>query len=317
MKGLLKNIIPVIVAALLFACHDKDDETEPDDGNEVLPYTTTDALKYFQDAFVVTDSLGGFVNYSLGEPLYANDTKHLYIGVEDIDEALMYFESSIAPTIQKTVSVSYNYTYTLTDKDGKGVGTVSFAPSVESGSVAEITTDIAGLKYFDRVTFLNNAAWPHNVSKGAHHKGDTIHYDLSWKNITAPIYKETAFVCVREKANGVNPLYVAITQVKCPTQPVFLKLMKSRYCPEEAHADMVVKIIKNDFDFFRKCFAFAGEGPLEHDDYWYNNTTQSSAFDLKYGAINLATGEKTIWKYNPPYLIPKKYMLLRIDFLDD
>ena len=51
-----------------------------------------DDLGIFQDYFVITDSVGNFLHRSMGVPLYDNDTAHLYIGVDDIDEALLYFD---------------------------------------------------------------------------------------------------------------------------------------------------------------------------------------------------------------------------------
>ena len=66
-------------------------------------------LEFFQSYFVVTDSAGNFMYHSTGVPLYESDSAHLYIGVDDIDEALMYFEYAIAPDIAKQTSVSNNY----------------------------------------------------------------------------------------------------------------------------------------------------------------------------------------------------------------
>ncbi len=128
-------------------------------------------LEYFLSYFVATDSAGNFLYRSMGVPLYESDAAHLYIGVDNIDEALRSFEFAIAPDIAKQISVSHNYTYTLTDTSGNSQGTVSFVPGGGS-SVAEITTDLPDLRFFNKVTFLQNSAWPYNSGGKVWHKGD-------------------------------------------------------------------------------------------------------------------------------------------------
>ena len=110
-------------------------------------------LEFFQDYFVATDSVGNFLYRSMGVPLYESDTAHLYIGVDNLDEALRYFEYAIAPDIAKQTSVSNNYIYTLTDTSGNSQGTVSFVPG-SGTSVAEVTTDLPDLMYFKQGNIL-------------------------------------------------------------------------------------------------------------------------------------------------------------------
>jgi len=168
----LLSLLLLAATAISLASCSKDDDSKESDNNNVNNNDTPDNpsgkntdslvryyndLEYFQSYFVQTDSEGNFVYRSMGEPLYESDTAHLYIGVDDIDEALKYFEYALAPDIAKQTSVSNNYTYTLTDTSGASLGTVSFVPG-SGTSIAEVTTDLSGLKYFNKVTKLSQVS---------------------------------------------------------------------------------------------------------------------------------------------------------------
>ena len=142
----------------MVGCSNDDNETEQPNVPERQYVTAFDGLEYFQTYFVNVDSLGNFVSRSIGIPLpvYDADTTHIFIGVEDIEEALTYWEDCLPPAdeVRPIRSDNYSYTYTLTNEQGTSQGTVSFAPSTKPGFVADITTDLPGLRHFKKVTFV-------------------------------------------------------------------------------------------------------------------------------------------------------------------
>ena len=191
LTALLSLLLLAATAISLASCN-KDDDPKESENNNVNPENNPDTpsgqnpdslvryyndLEFFQSYFVVTDSAGNFMYHSTSVSLYESDSAHLYIGVDNIDEALRYFEFAIAPDIAKQISVSHNYTYTLTDTSGNSQGTVSFVPG-DGTSVAEITTDAPSLKYFNKVTFLQNSAWPYNSGGKVWHKGDVRTFSI-------------------------------------------------------------------------------------------------------------------------------------------
>ena len=318
----LKTILAIVSAIALCtgfaACSNDDDEDNPN-VPESEAVTTFDDLAYFQDAFIETDSLGKFIAHCVGTPIYENDPTHLYIGVETIHEALEYWDACLAPDITRTTSVANSYNYTLTDKDGQSQGTVSFAPGTESGHVAEITTDATDLKHFKTVTFLLNSAWPFNSGESKYHLGDvrwetTWYYDDDDHHCT---YNGTyGFVCVREKSNGVKPLFVAITNEQIDASNFNGRsLLSSKYCPGEAKAKQISELLRKDWELFEACFEEAYSGPFQKGlYYWYDKSVWKWVY-LAQGCICLSTGVLSDWDFMWHY--PKKHVLLKVDWLDD
>jgi len=304
----LKLAALLLVAAGLFsAC--KKDQNKP----EHERVTSFDDLAFFQDAFVEVDASGNLVAHCVGEPIYTDDPTHLYIGVDDLEEALSYWDDCLAPDIVRTVSVSHNYTYTLTDLEGKSQGTVSFALGT-GGSVAEITTNAPGLKHFDRVTFLLNSAWPFNSEAGEYLLGDVLRSDVTvgGDGIRYQSY-DVGFVCVREKGNGVKPLFVAISKEEYEPSNALL-LLTSDYCPGEAKAKNIAKLLQTDWPFFAACFEDAGQGKLEKDRYyWFDDQDWIFVAEYQY-AIKLYDGSIDRWDFM--WSSPKKNVLLKIDWLN-
>ena len=317
----LKTILAIVSAIALctgFAACSNDDDEENPNVPERETVTTFDDLAYFQDAFIETDSLGKFIAHCVGTPIYENDPTHLYIGVETIHEALEYWDACLAPDITRTTSADNSYNYTLTDKEGQLQGTVSFAPGTESGHVAEITTNATDLKHFKAVTFLLNSAWPFNSEEGTYRLGDVRNIALTDASIqiTGAQYN-CNFVCVREKSNGVRPLYVGITNVElCPGEEEVSPLLNSVYCPAEAKAKQISELLRKDWELFEACFEEAGGGPLKRGwYYWYDKITWKYLVSFSQGCICLSTGELSDWDFMWHY--PKKHVLLKVDWLDD
>ena len=176
MKKKMFLAMMAFAALAMTGCSNDDNETEQPNVPERQDVTGFDDLEYFQEYFINVDSLGNFVSRSIGMPLpvYDPDTTHIFIGVEDIDEALTYWDDCLPPIdeIRPIKSDDYPISYTLTDEQGRLQGTVSFAPSTEPGFVADITTDLPGLRHFKKVTFVQNDSWPVDFTEGQYHFGD-------------------------------------------------------------------------------------------------------------------------------------------------
>ena len=219
MKKKLFLAFMVFATFAMVGCSNDDNATEQPNVPERQDVTGFDDLEYFQEYFVNVDSLGNFVSRNIGIPLpvYDEDTTHIFIGVEDIEEALTYWDDCLPPIdeIRPLMNGNYPYTYTLTDEQGRSQGTVSFAPSTEPGFVADITTDLPGLRHFKKVTFVQNDSWPVDFTEGQYHFGDvrtiTFSYNGDYWDIGELKTRTMKFVCLREKGRGVKPLYVSIT----------------------------------------------------------------------------------------------------------
>ena len=316
MNRIFKTTICALALALtaqtFTACNKDDDDDKSKDVPETSAAVSFDDLAYFQSAFVSTDTLGNFVSHLLGEPLYSDDTAHLYIGVETVEEALKYFESGLAPDITRTTSAANNYTYSLTAADGQPQGSVTFAPGGEGGAVAEITTDAKNLKYFNKVTFIANSAWPHNSSKGKYRLGDIVPMTVNVGEWPFDEDTQVKFVCVRESGNGAMPIFVAITKEAYLAAGFSgaAKLIRT-YGPDPSTAKTISELLRTDLEFYKACFEEAGEGLLTTSDtYWINERVDKVVYRDQ-ACITLGTGDVDYWDIT--WHSPKKYVLMKID----
>ena len=316
-------------ALAIVGCSNDDNETEQPDVPERQDVTGFDDLEYFQEYFVNVDSLGNFVSRSIGIPLpvYDTDTTHIFIGVEDIEEALTYWADCLPPIdeIRPLLSGNYPYTYTLTDKEGRSQGTVSFAPSTEPGFVADITTNLPGLRHFKKVTFVQNDSWPVDFTEGQYHFGDVRTFTVSYRDDEASMNqgreitktRTMKFVCLREKSRGVKPLYVSITPDLIDPNDDDFTLLVSDYCPKKRDALMIYRILYNyRFSYAMELFAQTGEGALKSDEYyWINGFDLNQFAGFYWYSIRLSDGDVVNW--NVTYREHHKHALLKIDWLDE
>ena len=315
-----------LAALAMVGCNKDNNDPDVPERQDV---TTFDDLEFFQDYFINVDSLGNFVSRSIGIPLpvYDEDTTHIFIGVENMEEALTYLEGCLPPIdeIRPLMNGNYPYTYTLTDEQGRSQGTVSFAPNSEPGFVADITTDLPGLRHFKKVTFVQNDSWPVDFTEGQYHFGDvrtfTFTYRVSWDIISSVCVDTTRtrtmkFVCIREKSRGVKPLYVSITPDEIDLNSDDICLLVSDYCPGESKAKMIYRILYNfSFSYAMELFARTGEGALKHDEYYWIDDHSFYLYWAYWGAIRLFDGDLDSWEYQQH--LPTKHALLKIDWLDE
>jgi hypothetical protein len=319
LKGSMVYICAAALCGLSVSCSVDDAPVQPDNSSvpERISSETFDDLAFFQDVFVEVDTLGHFVNRSVGRPLAPldNDTTHLFVGVSTIDEALKYFEHGLAPDVSRIVSASYNYTYTLTDTIGRVQGTVTFAPGTEKDHVAEITTNLLGLKHFNRITFLDNEAWPLVNGIGKYRLGEWRDEKFAVGRWVDDKYFENKysqrFICVRERANGVKPLYVGITAGEQPTGDYRIN---SKWCPCEGNATMIANVISKDFMFYKACFNAAGVPLNAGELYWFDDYKIYFLYTAQ-ACISLNDGKIDYWDRD--WHSPTKRILLKMDWEDD
>ncbi len=263
MKHLLKYTSVILLMALattLFqSCNKKDPEPPETDVN-----TTFDDLSYFQNCIIHVDSEGNFGYRAYGKPLDANDTTHLFIGVESLAQAEQFFREWIAPDVEIS-NDNGNLTCPLTDLNGNAQGTVYFRPTSGSGLIAEVTaSDDTRLLYFRRVTFMHNNDWPLVEPQSIWHKFDIVH------NLNIPCLndvlisedKSLNWVCVRESGNGVPPMFCTVTNgyYDCLDESgtsegwEHEKIRGKWFVPRMGGAQNIGNILQADWELFREVF---------------------------------------------------------------
>ena len=285
LPALLAMLMLATVAPTFTACSDDDDDKNNSEQTESqkLQY---DDLDIFQRAICNIDSAGQLVRYQFGEALYDAEPQHLYIGVDNIEEAAKIFRCWIAPdvelgTITPTVS---DLTAQLTDTLGHAQGTIYFRAG-SGQTVAEVTySPETKLKYIDKITFLLNSAWPYNSGELKWHLGDIRSFRITGNcsEGLADNDKSLNFVLVQEGGNGLYAVWAAITnnkytnssgKQKWGAENSFDKVFYSDYCPTRSSADYITIMLRENWNYFVEKFKQAGCGPLEASaSYWINST---------------------------------------------
>lgn len=323
MKHLIKYIPVILLMTLAVASFQscKKDQDPP----KTIEITTYDALKYFQNSIIHVDSLGNFQYRALGMPLNADDTAHLFIGVDSLPQAEAFFRQWIAPDVEITEDHG-NLTCPLTDKDGNAQGTVYFKPASGNGLIAEVSaSDDTRLLYFRRITFMHNDNWPLVAPESKWHKFDIVHnLDIPIKDYLKDGDKSLNWVCVRESGNGVKPIFCAVTNSTYEAYDVLndgeyyshYMIRNTWFCPAVNGAHDVSNMLRTDWDLFYAVFKEAsGTGDTKLD--WANwiNESHTEWFMPYYSVV--------LYKSNYIYGISavddddKAPFLLRIEWVDD
>ena len=313
LPALLAMLMLATVAPTFTACSDDDDDKNNSEQTESqkLQY---DDLDIFQRAICNIDSAGQLVRYQFGEALYDAEPQHLYIGVDNIEEAAKMFRCWIASdvelgTITPTVS---DLTAQLTDTQGHAQGTIYFRAG-SGQTVAEVTySPETKLKYIDKITFLLNSAWPYNSGELKWHLGDIRPFTPSGKcgEGLADNDKTLNFVLTQEGGHGLNAVWSAITNNKYPDyEGDFTNIFYSDSCPTRSSADYITIMLTKDWDFFVEKFNQAGCGPLDASASYWIQQMHGSYYECMMYSAGYVTG---IFKHDG-----EERFLLKIDWLKD
>lgn len=286
--------ILLVAATLSFPACNKKDNPGAGRGKEDDKIISDD-LAVFQKAICAIDEDGQLIHYNVGEALYESEPEHLFIGVDDIQEAADMFRNWIAPDVNLGDDVK-QLTANLTDADGKPQGTLYFKAG-SGTTVAEITcSSDTKLLYVDKITFLQNSAWPYNSGENKWHVGDFLDYSPTGKcgENLQDSDKNLSFVLLREAGNGKKPLWVAITRNKYRTM-VIDDLLATDYSPGMNLTKEISKIVREDWDFFVERFNTAGCGKLYPDDSYIFDSYHTAYGILYQDLIILKNGY--LWGY--------------------
>lgn len=188
--------------------------------------------------------------------------------------------------------------------------------------MAEVTYSTeTQLKYIERITFLQNSAWPFNSSGNQWHRGDIKTFYVTGKAGEGLEDNDNPlnFVLIREGGNGVKPMWCAITNNSYKHgretfwQTDWEKIVGSSYCPALSTANTISDILCSDWSYFMSKFNEAGDGKLEWGSSYYIDD-QSGSYPNKDQMFIYDRKEKTGCTV---FGQTKERFLLKIDWLKD
>ena len=320
LKYLSIIILMAVTASLIQSCSKENSNSAQPEPPSTHVNANFDDLRYFQNSIVCVDSLNNFMYRAFGELLIADDTAHLFIGVESLDEAKQFFSYWIAPDVMVSDD-NGELTCPLTDVNGNAQGTVYFRPANDGSDIAEVTaSNGTHLLYFNKITFINNADWPYVIVGPKWSKFDIVHnLDISIKDALWDNDKSLNWVCVRESGNGVKPMFCALTYdyYDCLDESGTCeewrheRIRESKYCPAMSTAQNIGHELQADWDLVVEVFNEATGADSFNTHYWIDDTHTEWIFityyELFYYKDNTHYGEDD----------GSFQFLLKIDWLDD
>jgi hypothetical protein len=314
--GLMLCATPVLIA-----CSDDDDDNKKDNPSqeETAKY---DDLAYFQNAICRIDSLGNLARYNIGEALYESEPEHLYIGVDNIEEATKWFSYWIAPDVElgNITPTTTDLTVQLTDTLGRAQGTIYFKAG-SGQAVAEVTySSETQLKYIDRITFLLNSAWPFNSGRSQWHKGDIRRMAVTGDAASSLDDEDQIlnWVLIREGGNGVKPMWCAITKNSYNACWQQNKTRPSSYCPSLPTAKTISDILRSDYSYFISRFKEAGCGELSYtESYWIDHQTKGGFLGAETYTHMMLYSSPDYYTNGAKGVSASQPFLLKIDWLND
>lgn len=203
--------VALCTASAMFTSCTPDEDVTPEQSQEQGEVTAFDQVDFFQNNIVGIDSLGCFAYRVYGAPLNAVDTTELYVGVENIEEAVEIFKSWMSPDTEVNLSSpsTINMEADLKDLDGQVQETVYFKAVDETPTLAEVTfAKGTVIKYVSKVIFIKNSAWPYNDES-------EILFGERASGTGMGGYCYGYGYCIREAKNGKCGLLLAISSYEC------------------------------------------------------------------------------------------------------
>lgn len=318
MKHLIKYTTVILLMTLVATSFEscKKDQEPP----KTMEFNTFDALKFFQNSIIRVDSLGNFMYRAYGKPLNANDTAHLFIGVDSLAQAERFFRQWLAPDVE-IKDDNGNLTCPLTDENGNAQGTVYFRPTSSNGHIAEVSaSDDTRLLYFRKITFMHNDNWPLAGPESKWHKFDIVrNLDISIKGHLTWSDEYLNWVCVRESGNGIPPVFCTVTKDEYYNLDTYgdgledhdhSEIRNSKFCPALSTAYDIGNMLQPDWDLFTAVFQEATGTNNLNKALWVDETHVSwfeRFYSLLYYHSNYTWGEVAT---SAPFL-------LKINWLSD
>ncbi len=291
-KTSLKASIPLLLAGVMIngftSCAndledvDRQSKEAPKEKPHSIAVGNYDDLSILLNTLAETNAAGRVTNRYYGEPLDEADPTHLFIGVEELQEAKDMFKLWLAPDVVTTEHADGSLSAVLTDVKGIKQGTLRFTPSTTVDKIAEATIDIEHL-HFSRITFIENTAWPTNQqsTNTRYCKFDIVRH-VNLRDIAKWLKDEDCdlnFVCIQGSSNGVKPIFCAVAKSRyiTPMLKAYSNQIRiSRYtpgCNAYPTADNIQKLLLKDWSIFQEAFNEAGCGPLvDGAEYWYDES---------------------------------------------
>lgn len=248
---------------------------EEDKGPEQGDVTSFNQVKFFQNNIVQIDSLGNIVQRVNGTQLDPVNDTELYIGVENIEEAIEIFKSWFSPDteIKAAVPSTADMKVELKDLNGKTQETVYFKAVDKTPTLAEVSFEKGSvIKYVSKLIFIKESAWPNNA-QSPYYVGDFETHDT---------YEDgkQKWVCIKKAEPGQNGLMMYISSRSVSYGTKYITEFASPSLAKQASS-----ILRKNWNSYVTYFQKAGR-TLDGSYYWINDTHFPGIY-----AIRLSDGD--------------------------
>ncbi len=172
-KNFIKFMALVAVAlpmAFLSSCGDDDDDInngkDENTGQTIKEVDIKmDGVDFVKKNWLNYDDNGNVTGTAIGKAIYEAEPTVVYVGVENMEDALAHFNSAVRPVKAEMKSVNGNWQVVLVDTLGNEQNIIHF-DKVEDGTVlakAYLDKTIGIESYISEIRYIPISLWPENA----------------------------------------------------------------------------------------------------------------------------------------------------------
>ena len=209
-KNFIKFMALMAVAlpmAFLSSCSDDDDDNKNNGNNQNTEQTIKDVdikmdgVNFVKKNWLKYDDNDNVIGVAIGKAVYEAEPTVVYVGVEDLKDAIAHFNSAVRPVNASMQLVKGNWQAILVDTLGNELNRIHF-DKVDDGKVlAKVYLDkkIGIESYISEIRYIPTSLWPENALGG----------NSPFRAGCVYTFKNKNYVCLRTNGYGKDGLLVS------------------------------------------------------------------------------------------------------------
>ncbi len=303
-KNFIKFMALVAVAlpmALLSSCGDDDDDIINNNNNNGKDENTEQTIKdedikmdgvdFVKKNWLKYDDNGNVTGTAIGKAIYEAEPTVVYVGVEDLKDAIAHFNTAVKPANASMKLVNKNWQAILVDTLGNEQNIIHF-DKVDDGTVlakAYLDKKIGIENYISEIRYIPTSLWPENAGSNSPFLAGCV-YTFKGKN----------YVCLRPFGYGKDGFLVSDINNEAYIASSF-QYQSEEYSANYPNANTFKEICKelssstvSGSRYWQLLCACAGQTDLKKfktREYWTCTTNGSSELCV----MNLASNSDGKW----------------------
>ena len=209
-KNFIKFMALMAVAlpmVFLSSCSDDDDDKKNNGNNQNTEQTIKevdikmDGVNFVKKNWLKYDDNDNVIGVAIGKAVYEAEPTVVYVGVEDLRDAIVHFNSAVKPANAVLKVVNGNWEAILVDTLGNEQNRIHFDKEDDGKGLAKVYLDkkIGIESYISEIRYIPTSLWPENA----------LGSNSPFRAGCAYTFKGKNYVCLRTNGYGKDGLLVS------------------------------------------------------------------------------------------------------------